>query len=74
MAVMRMARWILLVVLFVSQSGCLLNIWSSDPDRRMRQMLTVSENLRMIEEEWERFWLIDQPSHLTPNRTHGGIQ
>jgi hypothetical protein len=74
MAVMRMTRWIFLAVLLVSQSGCLLNIWSSDPDRRMKQMLTVSENFRMIEDELERFWLLDQPSHLTPNRTHGGIQ
>lgn len=71
---MRMTRWIFLAVLLVSQSGCLLNIWSSDPDRRMKQMLTVSENFRMIEDELERFWLLDQPSHLTPNRTHGGIQ
>jgi hypothetical protein len=71
---MRFTIWLLTGLCLASQTGCLLNIWSSDPDRRMKQMMTVSENLRMIEEEWERFWLIDQPSHLTPNRTHGGIQ
>jgi hypothetical protein len=71
---MRITIWLLTGLCLASQTGCLLNIWSSDPDRRMKQMMTVSENLRMIEEEWERFWLIDQPSHLTPNRTHGGIQ
>ncbi|MCS7166341.1 MAG: hypothetical protein RMI91_02355 [Gemmatales bacterium] len=71
---MRGTKWILLAMLVLGQSGCLLNVWSSDPERRMRQMLTVSENLRMIEDEWERFWLLDQPSHLTPYRVHGGIQ
>ena len=24
-------------------------------------------------DEWERIWFLDQPSHLTPLRTHGGI-
>lgn len=72
--VMRMTWWVFIVIALLSQSGCLLNVWSSDPERRMKQMLTVSENLRMIEDEWERFWLLDQPSHLTPYRVHGGIQ
>lgn len=22
--------------------------------------------------EWARFWMIDQPSHVTPERVHGG--
>ena len=24
-------------------------------------------------DEWERIWFLDQPSHMTPLRTHGGI-
>jgi len=71
---MRITIWLLTGLCLACQTGCLLNIWSSDPNRRMKQMMAVSENLRMIEDEWERLWLIDQPSHLTPNRTHGGIQ
>jgi hypothetical protein len=39
----------------------------------MQQMLNVSEDLRLIQDEWERFWMIDQLSHLTPIRVHGGI-
>src|SRR5262249_51666347 len=35
--------------------------------------LNSSEDLRQIENEWERIWFVDQPSHLTPERVHGGI-
>jgi hypothetical protein len=53
-------------------TGCFLNAYSSDPNRRIQQLINESENLRQIELEWERFWLLDQPSHLTPERVHGG--
>ncbi len=54
-------------------SGCLLNIYSSNPNRRMQELLNTSEDLRQIEYEWERIWFTDQPSHLTPQRVHGGV-
>jgi hypothetical protein len=60
-------------ILAAAQCGCLLNIWSGDPVRRSRQLLVVSENLRVIEDEWERIWFTDQPSHLTPYRVDGGV-
>ena len=36
-------------------------------------LLNNSEDLRQIDYEWERIWFTDQPSHLTPERVHGGI-
>lgn len=72
-----MRRLLLLVFVaacFMSNAGCLLNIYSSDPNRRMNELLNNSEDLRQIEYEWERIWFTDQPSHLTPERVHGGIQ
>jgi len=24
-------------------------------------------------QEWERFWFLDAPDHMTPYRTHGGV-
>jgi hypothetical protein len=54
-------------------AGCFVNMYSSDPNERMQQMLTQSENLRQIRKEWARFWMVDQPSHLTPDRVHGGV-
>jgi len=24
-------------------------------------------------QEWERFWFMDQPDHMTPYRVHGGV-
>ena len=56
-----------------SNTGCILNMWSSDPNIRMNQLLNVSEDLRNMEYEIRRFWMNDQPSHLSPNRTHGGV-
>lgn len=56
-----------------ANSGCLINQYSSDPNIRMSQLLNQSEDLRQITPEWRRFWLNDQPSHLTPERIHGGI-
>ena len=72
-----MRRWLLaaaVATILFSNSGCLINIYSSDPNRRMHELLNTSEDLRQIEYEWERIWFTDQPSHLTPERVHGGIE
>ncbi len=41
--------------------------------RRVQELLVDSENMRQAGDDWERFWLLDQPSHLTPYRVHGGM-
>ena len=61
------------IVGLTANSGCLINQYASDPNIRMSQLLNQSEDLRQIMPEWRRFWLNDQPSHLTPERIHGGI-
>ncbi len=53
--------------------GCIIPAYSGDPSRRAPQLIYTSENLRMITDEWERVWFMDQPDHQTPYRTHGGI-
>ena len=57
----------------LASTGCVVPIYSPDRTRRMQQLLVTSENLRTVTDEWERAWLLDQPSHLTPNRVHGGL-
>lgn len=72
-----MRRLLMLALLagcVLSNAGCLINQYSSDPNRRITELLNNSEDLRQIELEWERIWFNDQPSHLTPERVHGGIQ
>jgi hypothetical protein len=72
-----MRRWLLLVAmagLVLGNTGCLINIYSSDPNRRILELLNTSEDLRQIEYEWERIWFTDHPSHLTPERVDGAIQ
>lgn len=64
----------MLAALALSNTGCLINIYSSDPNRRMPELLNNSEDIRVIEDEWERFWFTDQPSHMNVDRVHGGIR
>jgi hypothetical protein len=70
----RLLSVVAVTALILSQAGCFINIYSSDPNRRILELLNNSEDLRQIEYEWERIWFTDQPSHLTPERVHGGIQ
>jgi hypothetical protein len=58
----------------LANAGCLLNAYSSDPNRRVVELLNQSEDLRQMSYEAERFWFVDEPSHMTPERVHGGIQ
>lgn len=62
---------VLAAVAAVGMSGCFINMYSSDPIRRSRQLFNQSEDLRLIEDDWERFWMVDQPSHLSLKRYHG---
>ena len=69
-------KFIILVVmgLFVAtNTGCLIPMYSGDPIRRAQELIYTSEDLRAITDEWERIWFLDQPSHMTPYRTHGGV-
>ena len=60
-------------ILVATNTGCLIPMYSGDPIRRAQQLIYTSEDLRAITDEWERIWYLDQPSHLTPYRTHGGV-
>ena len=71
---MKKAMWLFTVaVALVSSTGCLIPMYSGDPVRRAQQLIHTSEDLRAITDEGERIWFLDQPSHMTPWRTHGGI-
>jgi hypothetical protein len=71
---MRRALLTLVAAFVLSNAGCFINAYSSDPNQRILQLLVQSEDLRQIEEEWKRIWFTDQPSHMTYDRIHGGIQ
>jgi len=65
--------WLCAAVLVATNAGCLIPLYSGDPVRRAQQLIYTSEDLRAITDEWERIWFLDQPSHMKPWRTHGGI-
>ena len=60
-------------ILLATNTGCLIPMYSGDPIRRAQELIYTSEDLRAITDEWERIWFLDQPSHMTPYRTHGGV-
>lgn len=71
-----MRKYLLAAILALqvaANTGCVVPIYSGDPIDRTQELIFTSENLRMIREEWQRIWFLDQPSHLTPFRTHGGL-
>jgi len=72
-AVRKLVWMLCLSTVLVSSSGCLIPMYSGDPIRRAQELIYTSEDLRAITDEWERIWFLDQPSHMTPWRTHGGI-
>jgi hypothetical protein len=71
--VRRIVLMILLAGVFVAGGTGCINQYSPDPVTRMDQMINQSEDLRQIGETWKRFWFNDMPSHMTPERIHGGI-
>ena len=61
-------------VVLLGSGGCFVNEYSSDPNRRVVELLYQSEDLRQIADEWERFWFLDHPSHLSYDRIEGGLE
>ena len=60
-------------MLAMTTTGCIVPMYSGDPARRTEELIYTSEDLRNLMDDWERFWMLVQPSHLTPYRTHGGM-
>lgn len=56
-----------------SNVGCLIPMYSAERPRRAKQLIYTADNLRVMLDEWERFWFLDQPDHSSPYRVHGGI-
>ena len=70
------AALVILGALLAIGQGCApvpLPHYAAYPPKRVEQLLYDSENLRQAGDDWNRFWFLDQPSHLTPFRTHGGL-
>src|SRR4051794_3018062 len=70
------AMALVVAILALAGEGCApvpLPHYAAYRPRRVEELLVDSENLRLAGDDWERFWFLDQPSHLTPFRTHGGL-
>jgi len=63
----------LLTCVALSATGCILPAYSGDPQKRIKQEMNDSENMRQAELEWERAWMNDKPSSLTMDRLSGTI-
>lgn len=59
------------IVTASSTAGCFLNMYAAEPIRRYRQLFFQSQDLALMEDDMERFWMIDQPSQLSLKRYNG---
>ena len=59
--------------LLSTTAGCIIPAYSADPTRRTQELINTSEDMRLILDQWERIWFLDQPTHMSPYRTHGGV-
>lgn len=64
---------VLICTLLSTTVGCFIPIYSAERSRRTRQLIFSSEDLRQVLNQWERFWFLDQPDHMNPERVHGGV-
>lgn len=64
---------LLCAVMLGATVGCFIPAYSGNPVLRTQQLIFTSENIRLLTDEWERIWFLDQPDHCTPYRTHGGL-
>ncbi len=64
---------VLIAVCIATSVWCILPAYSGDPTRRTSELIFTSEGLRLFLDEWERLWMLDQPDHMSPYRTHGGL-
>ncbi len=69
----RILYTVVLGALLSTSVGCVLPGYSADPARRTRQLIYTSEDFRSLMNQWERFWFLDQPDHMSPQRVHGGV-
>ena len=69
----RLAILLALSMTILSNTGCIMNMYSADDNIRTEQLLFQSEDYRAMRDEWRRIWFTDMPSHLSPQRIHGGV-
>jgi hypothetical protein len=66
-----MLTWLMIVAMAWATSG--ESPQNVDPNARMEELMNVTEDIGQIQGEIRRFWMIEQPSHMTPIRVHGGL-
>ncbi len=64
---------LLIAICLATSVGCIIPAYSGDPTRRTSELIFTSEDFRLFLDEWERLWFLDQPDHMSPYRTHGGV-
>ncbi len=64
---------VICLLLVTDQGGLSTNHDTSDPLKRMEQLIVVESYSGPMQQEWRIFWFNDQPSHLTYDTVHGGI-
>ncbi len=65
-----MRRLLALAILglaFLFVAGCAETNLESSKDHTARIKRNMQKDCKNIADDWDRFWMADDPSHLTPN-------
>jgi hypothetical protein len=68
----RWFMWLVLATAVLSNTGCLINAYSSDPNRRMDELMHTTFQSGVIGEDGAG--TSDCPPQSNAQRIHGGIQ
>jgi hypothetical protein len=66
-------KWATLTImaLMLGATGCATSDIAAKP---VKELFVDNGNLGDVESETERIWFVDEPTHITPEIVHGGIQ
>jgi len=63
----RLLAAIVLVAMTITMFGCSATLSQTGKQREARIKRDMAKDWKLAAEDWDRFWLADRPSRLTPN-------
>jgi hypothetical protein len=64
---LRISALVIVGLISVFVMGCAQTNLESSKDHTARIKRNMDKDMKSIAEDWDRFWMADEPSHLTPD-------
>jgi hypothetical protein len=63
----RISALLIMVLVSLFLVGCATTNLEDSKDHTARIKRNMDKDMKNIADDWDRFWMADEPSHLTPN-------